>query len=88
MKRSYRIAPEGGGARPSDAEIARYMDATRLKYNYVRAKELLHRKPIYKDRRAFLVILIIVLLAWLLSEGDRKPRSSNGAQQEQVEASE
>ncbi len=61
------------------------MDAARLKYNYARAKELLHSKPIYKDRRAFLVILIIVLLAWLLSEGDRKPRSSDGVQQERVQ---
>ncbi|TXI82764.1 MAG: hypothetical protein E6Q44_00990 [Flavobacteriales bacterium] len=85
MKRSYRIAPEGGGTQPSDAEIARYMDATRLKYNYARAKELLHRKPIYKDRRAFLVILIIVLLAWLLSETEHGLRSPERPKQERVQ---
>lgn len=85
MKRYYRIAPEGGGTRPSDAEIARYMDAARLKYNYVRAKELLHRKPIYKDRRAFLVILIIVLLAWLISETGHGPRSPERPNQERVQ---
>lgn len=71
MKRQYRISPRGAGQQPTDAEIARYKDAARLQYNYSKAKEILHRKPIHKDRRAFLVLVVIVLLAWLLSENDR-----------------
>ncbi len=71
MKRHYRISPRGAGQQPTDAEIARYRDVARLHHNYAKAKDLLHRKPIYKDRRAFLVLLVIVLLAWLLSESDR-----------------
>jgi hypothetical protein len=46
---------------------------------------LLHRKPIYKDRRAFLVILIIVLLAWLLSETEHGLRSPERPKQERVQ---
>lgn len=68
MKRRYHISPQGAGQSPTDAEIARYKDAARLQHNYIKARDLIHSKPIYKDRRAFLVILVIALLAWLLSE--------------------
>jgi len=68
MKTRYRIAPEGRRNTPSDAEIARYRDPKRLVYNYQRARERWHRRPLYKDPRSFLALLLIVLLAWLLSD--------------------
>jgi len=70
MKRQYRISPKGSGRQPSEADISRYKDLARLQHNYAKAKEQLHHKPIYKDRRAFFVLLVIVLVAWLLSEID------------------
>ncbi len=67
MSRRYRISPEG---RPglSDAEIARHADAERLLYNYHRAVKPLYKRPLYKDPRTFIALLILVLLALLISE--------------------
>ncbi|MCB9165311.1 MAG: hypothetical protein H6592_12940 [Flavobacteriales bacterium] len=71
MKRRYRITPEGG-QQPTDAEIARYRDPKRLLYNYTRAVQR-PQKPLYRDPKAFLILLLIVLLAYLISEERRKP---------------
>ena len=74
MKHEYRISPKGQGPEPSDAELLRYRDSGKLLYNYQRAGAMLHRKPLYKDPKAFLALLLIVLLAWFLSEVvDKKP---------------
>jgi hypothetical protein len=68
MKSRYRISPEGRPPEPTDAEIARYRDPKRLLYNYQRATHLMHRKPLYKDPKAFMALLLIVLLAWFIAE--------------------
>jgi hypothetical protein len=68
MNRRYRISPEGRPQEPTDAEIARYRDPKRLVYNYHRATRLFHRRPLYKDPKAFFALLLIVLLAWFISE--------------------
>lgn len=75
MKQRYRISPEGRKPEPSDAEIARYRDPKRLQYNYQRALGLLHRRPIYKDPKAFLALLLIVLVVWLVVEAQQKERN-------------
>lgn len=68
MKQRYRISPESGRERLSDADVARYRNGARLLYNYHKAVRGLHRKPLYKDPRAFVALLIIVLLAVLIAE--------------------
>lgn len=68
MKHRYRISPQGRGPEPSDAELGRYKDQKRLMHNYQRARDLMHRRPLYRDPKAFLVLLLIVLLAWMISE--------------------
>jgi hypothetical protein len=68
MKARYRISSRGRGPEPTDAEILRYRDKGRLLYNYQHARTALHRKPLYKDPKAFLIILLIVLLAWFITE--------------------
>lgn len=68
MKQRYRISPQGQGPEPSDAELRRYQDHGRLLHNYQRARDLMHRRPLYRDPKAFLVLLLIVLLAWIISE--------------------
>jgi hypothetical protein len=65
MKRTYRIRPSD--RKPTDEEIARYRDPARLQANYNKALRMLHRKPLYKDPRAFIAVVIIVLLAWFIS---------------------
>ena len=68
MSTRYRITPEGRGPEPRDEDILRYRDSGRLLYNYQRAKVHLHRRPLYKDPKAFFALLLIVLLAWFISE--------------------
>jgi hypothetical protein len=82
MKRTYRISPDG--KRPSDEEIARHKDHPRLLANYNKALNMIHRRPIYKDPRAFLAILLIVLLAWLITEAGEKDREPQQDDQEEV----
>jgi hypothetical protein len=72
MKRQYRISPQGPDT-PTDAEIARYRDPKRLLYNYDRAVRR-PRRPLYRDPKAFIMLVLIVLLAIMLAERaeDRK----------------
>jgi hypothetical protein len=88
MKRIYRITPEGAGQQPSDAEIARYRDPKRLIYNYTKAVQRPER-PLYRDPKAFLVLLLIVLFAIYISErsGDRDHRPSEDPAQRSVPSS-
>lgn len=71
MKREYRITPPGQQS-PSDAELARYRDAKRLVHAYEKAVRR-PRRPLYRDPKAFLALLLIVLLAWLLSGDHKRP---------------
>lgn len=73
MKHRYRITPEGRGKEPDDNELLRYRNSGRLQYNYQRARTALHRKPLYKDPRSFVILLLIVLLAWFISESVKQP---------------
>ena len=74
MKRRYNITPEGRRATLTDAEIARYRDPKRLLYNYQKASRLLHKKPLYRDPKAFFALLLIVALAWFLADVvDKRP---------------
>lgn len=68
MSTRYRISPEGRGPEPGDQELLRYRDSGKLIHNYQRAKHLFHRRPLYKDPKAFAALVIIVLLAILLAE--------------------
>jgi hypothetical protein len=75
MSPRYRITPEGRPPEPSDAELARYRNSERLIFNYQRALRSVHRKPLYKDPKAFLAILLIVLLALFITEVVDKEKS-------------
>lgn len=85
MKREYRLTPPGQQP-PSDAELARYRDAKRLVHAYEKAVRR-PRRPIYRDPKAFLALLLIVLLAWLLSgqhERSERPPEDAGEHQHPV----
>ncbi len=68
MKPRYRISKEGRGGEPTDAELSRYRDGGRLLYNYQQAARMLHKRPLYKDPKAFIALVLIVLLALFISE--------------------
>lgn len=72
MKKHYRIERP---LVPTEAEVARYRDFGRLLHNYQRMTRPLYRRPLHRDPKTFLVILIIVLMAILVSEAvDRERR--------------
>lgn len=83
MKQRYRISPNGRGPEPTDAELARYRDPERLRYNYQRALGLIHKRPIYKDPKAFLALLLILLVVWLVVDADRKEKEPPEPQSQQ-----
>lgn len=86
MKRQYRISPEGRGREPGTEEVLRYRNAGKLLHNYQRALVLVHRRPVYKDPKAFLVILLVVLLAWFISEvSDKQPPPPPASEQPALE---
>ncbi len=64
---------------PTDQEIARYRDPKRLIYNYQRAVGMIHRRPLYKDPKAFLALLLIILITILVVEAGRKESTENEA---------
>jgi hypothetical protein len=53
---------------PSTGQIDRHKDFKKLKANYEEAVKPLYKKKLYKDMRAFIVVLIILLLTYLLVE--------------------
>lgn len=85
MKQQYRISPQGRGKEPTDAELMRYRDSGRLLYNHQRALTAFHRRPLYKDPKAFIALVLIVLLAWFISEVvDKETRTPDRDPAEQI----
>ena len=66
MKKEYRIRK--GTDAPVDAEVGRYRDFGKVLYAHQRMTRPLYVRPLYKDPRAFLVILLIVLITILIAE--------------------
>ena len=78
MKKQYRIGRKEGSSVPKEQDVSRYKDMGKLMYAYEHATRPLYKKPLYKDPKAFLAILIIVLLAILLADvADREPSDTD-----------
>ena len=63
--KKYRIEKETP-ATPSDDQVNRHKDFGRLVANYDRAREAIHKRPLYKDPKALSGLLLIILILWLL----------------------
>ena len=70
MKKEYRIREVTNV--PGDAEVGRYRDFGKVLYAHQRMTRPLYSRPLYKDPRAFLVILLIVLITILIAEAREK----------------
>lgn len=64
MRYKFKIGPEI----PSADKIDTHKDFKRLRANYDEAVKPLYKKPLYKDIRALIVVLIILLLTWVIVE--------------------
>lgn len=63
---------------PGDDEINKYKDFGKLIHNYQRATKPLYEKPLYKQPKVFIFLVMIVLLALLIahfSEKDEQQKS-------------
>jgi hypothetical protein len=63
--KKYRIEKETPPP-PGDEQVNRHKDFGRLVANYDKAKKAIHKRPLYKDPRAFLGLLLIIIIVWLL----------------------
>ncbi len=63
--KKYKINRSKDENIPSDEEIFKYKDFGSLKYNYDKITK--PPKPLYKDPKAFLFLVVIIIIAWLLS---------------------
>lgn len=83
MRTRYRITPEGRSSEPSEQELARYRDPKRLVYNYQVARDRFHKKPLYKDPKAFLALLLIILVTLMIAEAAEKERAQQQSHPEE-----
>lgn len=65
--RKYKVNRTSEQKVPSRETIEKYKDFSRLSHTYDTYTKR-PKKPLYKDRRMFLFILLIALMAYLLSE--------------------
>ncbi|MGB1104143.1 MAG: hypothetical protein ACPG21_11000 [Crocinitomicaceae bacterium] len=64
--RSYKINKDNKEQLPDQATIEKYKDFSRLSHEYDRLTKR-PKVPLYRDKKMFLVLLLIVLVAYLLS---------------------
>lgn len=68
--RKFKLGEEP--APPSDEEVKRYGDFGKVVGRHNKLLHDLHRKPLYRDKRLFLVVLIIGLITYLVWEAAEK----------------
>ena len=52
----------------SDEKIQKHKDFKILRANYDKAVKPLYKTPLYREKKAFLVLLIILLLTYVIAE--------------------
>jgi hypothetical protein len=53
---------------PRDEQIMRHKDFGKVMQNYQRMTHPLYRTPLYRYRKIFLIVLIVLIVAWLIAE--------------------
>lgn len=61
----------------TDEKINKHKDFKKLYYNYHRATKPLYKTPLYKDKKVFLALLLILLLTYLITEFGEKKQEDN-----------
>ena len=68
---------------PSDEKIDKHKDFKKLKANYDKQVAPLYKKPLYKDPKALIVVLIILLLTYILVEVYQKEEGEGHKMEQQ-----
>ena len=66
--REYEIEKEPKQPELRDEDITKYKDFGKFTANYEQTLKRLHKRPLYKDPKAFLALVLIVVIAWLVWE--------------------
>ena len=53
---------------PSQEEMSKYKDFGKVTHNYQRMTKPLYKRPLHKYRKGFLMILLILILLYLITE--------------------
>lgn len=72
-----------GNTVPSDEKIDKHKDFKKLKANYDKQVAPLYKKPLYKDPKALIVVLIILLLTYILVEVYQKEEGEGHKMEQQ-----
>jgi t-SNARE complex subunit (syntaxin) len=67
-------------------EISSYKNFGKVVTNYDKAIQSIHKKPLYKQPRTFIILLLIIMAAILLSElRDKVPNDPTEPSEQQVD---
>ena len=58
-------------------DLSKYKDFGKVVTGYQKLAHDIHRKPLYKDRRLFLFVVIALLLLYLIFEAERTEKQEN-----------
>lgn len=61
----------------SDEEASKYKDFGKVVTNYNQALDRLHKKPLYKDPKAFLFLVVLALITVLVVESNESAEDVN-----------
>lgn len=63
---------------PREEQIARHKDFGKVMQNYQRMTNPLYRTPLYRYRKLFIAVLLVLIVAWLIAEfGEGKEEEKN-----------
>lgn len=65
---------------PREEEIMRHKDFGKVMQNYQRMTHPLYRTPLYRFRKIFLIVILVLLVAWIVaefSEDEKKQKAGN-----------
>lgn len=83
MRTRYRISRQ---PLPTKEEIKGSKDFSGLRHEYDRLTRPLYRKPLYRDPKSFIVLLVILLIAYLISTMDGAEHRMDGTAEPVVPA--
>ena len=71
-----------------DGDILKHKDFDGLMANYQKATKPLYKVPLYRDRKTFLALVLILLVLWLVFEAvdeEQNPAPDESTNTEQVD---
>lgn len=78
---SYKV--KIGKPEISDEKILKHRDFKKLRANYDKAVRPLYKTPLYRDKKAFLALLLILLLTYIIAEITSKEKEGEKTKTEQ-----